>query len=125
MMDITHSLPRVVADHVAAHNKPDPALLMATLAPDALVNDARREFVGHAAIRAWADKEIFGDHVTMEVQRAYEHHDDVIVHARIEGDFDRTNLPDPVILTYYFSLRDNLITQVVILLNKTVAEAAP
>jgi ketosteroid isomerase-like protein len=124
MKDITHALPRVVADHVAAHNKPDPELLMATLAPDALVNDARREFLGHAAIRAWADKEIFGDHVTMDVQRAFDQHGDIVVHARIEGDFDKTNLPDPVVLTYYFSLRDDLITQLVILLNKAVAEPA-
>jgi hypothetical protein len=123
MRDITHALPRAVADHIAAHNRPDPDLLMATLAPDALVNDARREFLGHAAIRAWADKEIFGDHVTMDVQSAYEHHGDIIVRARIEGDFDKTNLPDPVILTYYFSLRDNLITQLVILLNKAVASS--
>jgi hypothetical protein len=57
----------------------------------------------------------------MDVQRAYDQHGDVIVRARIEGDFDRTNLPDPVILTYYFSLRDDLITQLVILLNKAVA----
>ena len=30
-------------------------------------------------------------------------------------------LPDPVILTYYFSLRDDLITQQIIVLNKAVA----
>jgi hypothetical protein len=121
MKDITTSLPRVIADHIAAHNKPDPEALMATFAPDALVNDARREFLGHDAIRAWADKEIFGDHVTMDVQRGYDQHGDIIVHARIEGDFDKTNLPDPVILTYYFSLRDDLITQLLIVLNKAVA----
>jgi hypothetical protein len=124
MKDITHNLPRAVADHIAAHNKPDPALLMATLAPDALVNDARRELLGHDAIRAWADKEIFGANVTMDVQRAYDQHGDVIVHAKIDGDFDKTNLPDPVILSYYFSLRDGLITQLVILLNMTLAEPA-
>jgi ketosteroid isomerase-like protein len=121
MKDITDSLPRVVADHIAAHNTPDPEALMATFAPDALVNDARREFLGRDAIRAWADKEIFSAHVTMEVQRAYDQHGDIIVRARIEGDFDKTNLPDPLILTYYFSLRDDLITQLIIVLNKAVA----
>jgi ketosteroid isomerase-like protein len=124
MKDITNSLPRVIAEHIAAHNKPDPEAMMATLAADALVNDARREFLGRDAIRAWAHKEIFGDHVTMDVQRAYDQHGDIIVHARIEGDFDKTNLPDPVILTYYFSLRDDLITQIVILLNKALATPA-
>ncbi len=69
--DITHALPRVVADHVSAYNTHDPEALMATLATDALVNDVRREFLGHAAIRAWADKEIFfGPNVTLAVERA-------------------------------------------------------
>jgi hypothetical protein len=95
--------------------------VLATFAPDALVNDAHREFLGRDAIRAWADKELFGDHVTMDLQHAYEHHGNIILRAKIEGHFDKSNLPNPVILTYYFSVRDNLITQLIILLNKAVA----
>jgi ketosteroid isomerase-like protein len=121
LKDITKNLPRVISDHVAAHNNHDSDGLMATFAPDALLNDARREFVGRDAIRAWADKEIFGDNVTMQVERAFEQHGDIIVHARVDGDFDKSKLPDPVILSYYFSLRDDLITQAIILLNKSTA----
>ena len=119
--DITNALPRVVADHVAACNAHDPDALMATLAPDALVNDAKREFLGHGAIRAWADKEIFGDKVTMVVERALDQQGDIIVHARVDGNFDKTSLPDPLVLTYYFSIRDDLITQLIIILNSAVA----
>ena len=50
LKDITQSLPRVVSDHIAGHNNHDPEALMVTFAPDALVNDAQREFLGHAAI---------------------------------------------------------------------------
>jgi SnoaL-like domain len=121
MKDITHALPRLVADHVAAHNNHDPDALMATFAPDALVNDARREFLGRESIRAWADKEIFGDNVTLAVQRAFEQHGNIVLHARIDGDFDKTNLPDPVILTYYFSIANDQITQLIITLNKILA----
>ena len=121
LKDITKNLPRVISDHVAAHNNHDPDGLMATFAPDALLNDARREFVGRDAIRAWADKEIFGDNVTMQVERAFDQHGDIIVHARVDGDFDKSKLPDPVILSYYFSVRNNLITQAIILLNKSTA----
>jgi ketosteroid isomerase-like protein len=119
--DITQALPRVVADHVAAYNTHDPEAMIATLAPDALVNDVRREFLGHAAIRAWADKEIFGDNVTLAVERAWDQHADVILHARVDGDYDKTGLPDPLILTFYFSLRDGLITQLIIVHNASVA----
>jgi hypothetical protein len=81
MKDITDELPQVIADHVAAHNRPDPQAFLATFASDAMLNDAQREFLGHEAIRTWAAKEIFGDNVTMEVQRAWEHPSGVILHV--------------------------------------------
>ncbi|WP_158818139.1 nuclear transport factor 2 family protein [Methylocapsa sp. S129] len=119
--DITQTLPRLSSSHVAAHNNHDPDALMATFAPDALVNDAKREFLGRDAIRAWADKEIFGDNVTLKVERAYDQRGDIVLHARVDGDFDKTNLPDPLILTYYFSIRNDRITQLIIIANKTLA----
>ncbi len=70
---------------------------MATLAPDALLNDAQREFVGHEAIRTWADKEIFGDNVTLATEVAYEQYGDIVARFRVDGDFDKSKLPDPVI----------------------------
>ena len=119
--DITQSLPRLIADHVAAHNRHDPDALMATFAPDALLNDAKREFSGREAIRAWADKEIFGDNVTLAVARAYENYGDIVLRCRVNGDFDKSKLPDPVILTYYFSIRNDRITQLIIIRNSAVA----
>ncbi|WP_213775263.1 nuclear transport factor 2 family protein [Bradyrhizobium sp. dw_78] len=111
------TLPRIILDHVAAYRSHDVEAFMATLAPDALVNDAKREFLGHPAIRAWADKEIFGDNVILEIESAFEQSSSSIVRCRADGDFDKSKLPDPVILTYYFAVRGNLITQVIILLN--------
>lgn len=117
--DITHNLPKVVADHVAACNAHDAEAWMATFAPDAMVNDIQREFVGADAIRAFADAEIFGTKVTMAVHRAWDRHGDVTVHARLDGTYDKTGLPDPLILSFYFSLRGDRITQLIILNNKT------
>jgi ketosteroid isomerase-like protein len=120
MKNITEALPGVVADHVAAHNNHDPDALMSTFATDALLNDAQREFLGHDAIRAWADKEIFGDNVTLDVEVAYEHYGDIVVRCRVDGDFDKSKLPDPVILTYYFRIVNEKITHLIVLLNKAV-----
>ena len=124
MKDITHDLPSVMRKHIETHNAPDPKGFMATFAPDALVNDNKREFLGHAAIKAWADKELFGDRVRLVVQQAFDNHGDVVLRGLVTGDFDKTNLPDPVILTYYFSLRDGVITQLVVVLNRAIAEPA-
>jgi ketosteroid isomerase-like protein len=117
--DITNTLPKVVADHIAACNAHDADAWMATFAADALVNDIQREFIGTAAIRGFADKEIFGAKVTMAVQRAWDRHGDVTVHAKVDGTYDKTGLPDPLILSFYFSLRGDRITQLIILHNKT------
>jgi hypothetical protein len=40
---------------------------------DAYVNDNRREFVGIKAIRRWVEKEMVGDHVTIEVREVLDH----------------------------------------------------
>jgi hypothetical protein len=114
-------LPRVILQHIDAYRNHDPEGLMATLVPGALVNDIRREFLGAPAIRAWADKEIFGDRVTLDIETAFEHFGNTIVRFRVDGDFDKSNLPDPLILTYYFQVQDQQITQIIILHNNAVA----
>jgi hypothetical protein len=120
MKDILSALPQVIKDHITAHNTADPELLMATFAPDALLNDNRREFLRHEAIHKWAAKEIFGDKVTLDPQAAYEHHGNIIVRCNVDGTFDKSKLPDPVVLTYYFSLSGEKITQLIVILNSIV-----
>ncbi len=117
--DITNNLPRVVVAHIAACNSHDIDAWMTTFAPDAMLNDLRREFIGADAIRSFAAKEIFGDQVTMSVHRAWDRHGDITVHAKMDGSYDKTGLPDPLVLSFYFSLRGERITQLVILNNQT------
>ncbi len=54
----------------------------------------------------------------MDVTEAIDHHGDTIVRAAYDGDFDKTDLPDPVVLTNYFSVRDEKIVSMVTILNK-------
>ena len=79
MSDTT--LTGVVAEHVEAVNAFDLDAIMRTFAPDALVNDARREFWGSESIRAWAAKEMVGDRVTLTVTEVRHHHATTIVRA--------------------------------------------
>ena len=41
-----------------------------------------------------------------------------VVSAEIDGEYDKTGVPDPLVLTFYFSLRDDKITRLIILGNK-------
>lgn len=112
------ALPEPVAAYIAATNEFDIDALMATFAEDALVNDHRDEFAGTGAIRSWAQREIINDRVTMQVVKATRRGDTAAVSAIVRGNFDKTGLPDPIVLTFYFSTSGHRIVQLVIVLNK-------
>jgi len=111
-------LPGPVAAYVMATNTFDLEALVATFADDALVNDQLREYWGKAAISEWAAREIVGQRLTMYVVKAVDHHGHVVVSANVDGDYDKRGLPDPLVLTFYFSpLRDRIV-QLIILRNE-------
>jgi hypothetical protein len=108
----------VVAEHIAAVNAQDTDAIVATFAEDAYVNDARREFVGAEAIRRWVAKEITGDKVSIEVREVFDHYGDTIVRGAYDGEFDKTDLPDELILSNYFSVRDDKIVSLIVVNNQ-------
>ena len=111
-------LPAVVAEHIAAVNAFDTDRIVATFAPDAYVNDNRREIRGTAAIRAFVAKEFVGDHVTMEVREVVAHYGDILVRARFDGTYDKTNLPDELVMTSYFGVRGNKLVSLAVIFNQ-------
>jgi hypothetical protein len=116
-MTASTTLAPVLAEHLAAVNAFDTAAIVATFAEDALVNDAHREFWGREAIARWVAGELVGARVTVEVTEILDHYGDTIVRGRYDGDFDRTNLPDELILTNYFTVRDGRIVTLVVVRN--------
>ena len=111
-------LPAIVAEHVAAVNAFDTERIVATFAPDAYVNDNRREISGTGAIRAFMAKEFVGDHVTMDVTEVIGHYGDTIVRARYDGTYDKSGLPDDFTMTSYFSVREGRIVSLAIIFNQ-------
>jgi ketosteroid isomerase-like protein len=111
------TLPDVIAEHIAAVNAFDVDAIMATFADDVLVNDARREFWGKDVVRRWVEKEMVGDHVTLEPVEVLEHCGTILVRARYDGDYDKTGLPDDLIMTNYFTVRDGTIASLFVIRN--------
>jgi hypothetical protein len=107
----------VIADHIAAVNAFDTDAIVATFADDAYVNDAHREIAGIDAIRRWVSREMTGDKVTLDVQEVIDHYGDVIVRAAYDGEYDKTGLPDPLIMSNYFSVRDGKIVSLAVIRN--------
>jgi predicted transcriptional regulator len=107
----------VIAEYVAAVNAFDEDAIVATFADDALVNDVRREFWGKDAIRRWVREEMVGARVTVEPIELIEHHGHTILRGRYDGEYDKTNLPDELILTNYFTVRDGKIVSLIVIHN--------
>ena len=118
MSTATTRLEGVVAEHVAAVNAFDVERIVATFAPEAFVNDARREFWGTDAIRRWVTKEMVGDRVTIDVTEVIDRDGQTIVRGRYDGTYDKTNLPDELILTNYFNVRGGKITSLIVIFNQ-------
>jgi SnoaL-like domain len=115
---MTQKLAGVVADHIRAINAFDSEAVVSTFAKDAYVNDVQREIFGRDAIRRWIEKEITGEHVTIDVREVVEHYGDVIVRGLYDGDYDKTNLPKELILSNYFKVRNGKVVSLIIVFNK-------
>jgi hypothetical protein len=115
---MTIALPSVVADYLAAVNAFNVDGMVATFAADAYVNDARREISGIDAIRRWAEKEMVGDHVTMEPLEVVDHYGETIVRSRYDGTYDKTSLPAELVMSDYFSVRDGKIVSLKVIRNQ-------
>jgi hypothetical protein len=115
---MTTALPPVVADYLAAVNAFNVDGMVATFAPDAYVNDARREINGIEAIRRWAEKEMVGDRVTMDVREVVDHYGETIVRSRYDGTYDKTSLPAELVMSDYFSVRDGKIVSLKVIRNQ-------
>jgi hypothetical protein len=83
--------------------------------------EVSREFVGAAAVRRWAEREMVGDRVTIDVTEVLDHHGDTVVRGVYDGTFDRSKLPDQLILSNYFSVRDGRIVSLVVIRNEPAA----
>jgi hypothetical protein len=103
-----NALPSVIEANIAAVNAGDLDALTATFSDDALFT-AQAEARGLDAVRTLLANEFINDHVTLEVRDVIDHHGDYIVRIKYDGDYDKTNLPDPLIMTNYYALRDGKI----------------
>jgi hypothetical protein len=106
---MTSQLNQTCAAYVAATNNNDAAAFIALFADGAVVDDVGREFRGLAAIKAWSDREIFDAQVTLEVIDVADDDTETVLTTKVDGNFDRTGLPDPVIINHYVTVEANRI----------------
>jgi hypothetical protein len=116
---LTTTVLQPVAAYIRATNAFDLDALLATFVDDALVNDQLQDYWGKAAIATWAARDVIGERMTLKVVNTVEHYGHSIVTAHVDGAFDKRGLPDPLVLAFYFSSRDDKIVQLIILRNQS------
>jgi ketosteroid isomerase-like protein len=103
-------MPQVIKHFIMSSNKPDPTGFVNCFAEDAVVMDEGKARRGKDAIKNWSDNYHFSAHVTLAPMEVMDDEHQVIVTCKLDGEYDKTGLPDPLVLDYHFEIKDNKIT---------------
>lgn len=101
---MTTTLPEIATAYVRATNNHDATAFIALFVDGAIVNDNGRVFRGLDAIKAWGDREIMGAQVTLEVLDVVDRDGETVLTTKVDGNFDRTGLPDPLIISHHITV---------------------
>jgi hypothetical protein len=97
-------MPQAIAAFVAATNAHNTDEFLATLADNAVLTDEGQDYRGIAAIKTWSDERYVGAKVTLDVVTVVNGGDNkTIVTAKVDGNFDKTGLPDPFLMDFHFT----------------------
>jgi hypothetical protein len=105
------NLPWPIANYLRAVNAGAKEELPASFADDAVVVDLNRELRGLDAITTWAGADIFAVHVRFDVLDVTERPGRTVVRVKIDGTFDRTGLPDPLVMNHEFKVAEGKISE--------------
>ncbi|GMK47349.1 hypothetical protein PghCCS26_44790 [Paenibacillus glycanilyticus] len=105
------AMPIAVVNYFNAVNEHEPGRFLEAFDEQAYVLDMKREFVGGKAIANWSKAEIFEPKVRFEIKDAKEQDNRYIVTVAVDGEFDKTNLPDPLLMKHEFLIADEKIKE--------------
>ncbi len=111
-------LPAIIEAFISSTNKHDSDAYINTFADDAMVNDVARNFWGKASIKKWADEEIITPKITLKPAEVIEHYSEFIITSLIDGNYDKSKVPDPLYLDYFFTVKSDKIVRLIITKNK-------
>ena len=111
-------LPAVIEKFISVTNDHSGDGFISCFAEDAYVNDAARSFRGREQIKKWSDKEMIADKVTMKPDTIIEHYGDYMITAFTDGNYDKKLAPDPLYLDYFFTVKNDKIIKMFVILNK-------
>jgi hypothetical protein len=118
-MKTNPQLPAVIASYLRSINARDAAAFQSSFTENAVVKDVGREVRGVAAIADWANTDIFAVNVSLELMDTKERDGQFIITVKVDGTFDRTGLPDPLMMEHCFVLAGDRIASLTCRLAET------
>lgn len=100
-------IPKPIAAFIRATNNHNTDAFLATLTYTAVISDEGQDYRGIAAIKEWSDEKYIGAKVTLEPIKTVERNGKTIVTAKVDGNFDKTGLPDPFHMDFHFTIDSN------------------
>lgn len=104
-------LPKPIADMIQATNDRNTEAYLAAFAGDAIVHDEGHTYQGLAAIKAWSNEKNIGAKITNQPVAIKERDGKTIVTVIVDGDFDKTGLPDPLLMAMHIELDGDKISR--------------
>lgn len=95
-------IPEPIESAVKAANDHDTTGFLLNFAETTVLADEGQEYYGIAAIEKWCEEKIVGDNVTFDITDITISGDTSVVTAKVDGDFDKTGLPDPFVMALHF-----------------------
>lgn len=82
-----------------------------------VVTDEGQSYRGITAIKGWSDEKYIGAKVTLELLKAVYLNGKFVVTVRVDGNFDKTGLPNPFLMDFHFTVKDSKIAELQIQLS--------
>jgi hypothetical protein len=112
-------LPQPVAAFFHTANDSDPDAFIANFTDNAILIDGAREYSGIIAIKEWSESDLFAAKVKYEVTNTAQRNQETVVTAKVDGNFDKTGLPDPLMLDHHFIITEGKISRLTVQISKT------
>jgi hypothetical protein len=95
-------IPEPIESAIKAANDHDSNSFLSHFVETAVLTDEGQEYHGIDAIRKWSDEKLIGANVTFLITDIKRSGDKTVVTAEVDGDFDKTGLPDPFVMALHF-----------------------
>jgi hypothetical protein len=104
-------IPKPISAFIKATNTHNPTELIATFNDRSVISDEGREYRGTAAIKKWFEEKSVGANVSLEPMKTADSNGKTIVTMKVDGTFDKTGLPDPLLLDFHFKIEANQVAE--------------